>query len=226
MARDFQKLERVLSQARFNSYKRPGKSESDAFNLYLWNTTLCESLYASFQILEVGVRNTIHSEISKEFADKEWIKNEHSKLLDYEKEAAKEAKMSLNKRMVRCEEPELVAEMSFGFWTGILDTRYEMLWHKITAGTFPYAPKALRNRAEISRRMNAARKLRNAAFHHHSIWHWRDLKNQHQGIRELIRWICPSLDEMAYTIDRFPKTFRLGVRECARISGEPCEYEI
>jgi hypothetical protein len=74
--------------------------------------------------------------------------------------------------------------------------------------------------------MSAARKLRNAAFHHHSIWHWKDLKIQHQEIRNLIKWICPSIDEMAFRVDRFPKTFRLGVNECARISGESPEYEI
>ena len=226
MARDFQKLERVLSKPRFDSYKQQGQNNSDAFYTYLWNTMLCEALYAPFQILEVGVRNAIHSEIGKNFKDSEWLKNENAFLHDMERAAVREAKLSLNKRMSNQNEPELVAEMSFGFWTSLLDTRYETLWHQIIVETFPHVPRAKRTRGEISKRMNAARRLRNAAFHHHSIWHWKDLQDQHHGIRELIRWICPSLDEMAYRIDRFPKIFRLGPRECARIAEDPSEYEI
>ena len=226
MARDFLKLERVLSKSRFDSYKQNVKTEAEAFYLYAWNTMLCESLYVSFQILEVGVRNAIHEEVARVFGDNEWIKNEHAQLLDYEKQAIKEAKISLNKRMVPCDEPHLVAEMHFGFWTSLSDSRYETLWHKIILGVFPNIPKIFKTRAEISKRMSAARKLRNAALHHHSIWHWKDLKHQHHEIRNLIRWICPTLDEMAYNIDRFPKVYRQGSKECARIAGEPLEYEI
>ena len=224
MARDFNQLEYVLSKPRFDSYKRQGQSDTEAFHLYLWNTILCEALYTSFQILEVGVRNSMHFQIAKNFNDQDWLKNENSFLHPEEISAVQKTKLSLNKRRINQNEPELVAEMSFGFWTSLLDTRYETLWHKITLGTFPYVPKAHRTRAEISKRMNAARKLRNASFHHHSIWHWSDLKIQHHGIRDLIRWISPSLDEAAYAIDRFPKVFRLGPKECARIAGEAAQF--
>jgi len=226
MARDFQKLERVLSKPRFNSYKQQGQSDTEVFYIYIWNTMLCESLYSPFQRLEVGLRNAMHVEIGLKLSDKEWLKNEHSFLHTEERAAVRESKRSLNNRRASQGESELVAEMSFGFRTSLLDTRYETLWHKIIIGTFPNVPKAKRTRAEISKRMNTARKLRNAAFHHHSIWHWSDLKGQHHSIRELIRWICPSLDEMASKIDRFPRTFRLGPRECARIAADEPDWEI
>ena len=187
---------------------------------------LCESLYASLQILEVGVRNAMHQAVGKNFNDLTWLKNENAFLQPQERKTVQEAKQSLNSRRVFQGEPELVAEMSFGFWTSLLDTRYDALWHRITTTTFPHAPRPYRTRSEISKRMNAARRLRNAAFHHHSIWHWSDLGSQHGGIRELIKWISPSLNELAFTIDRFPRIFRQGRRECARIAGPPCEYEI
>lgn len=226
MTRDFQKLERVLSKQRFDSYKKPGHTEHESFSLYVWNTMLCESLYAPFQILEVGARNAIHSEIAVAIKQPEWLNIEHGFLHEDEKEAIKEAKQALAKRRSPCGEPELVAEMSFGFWTSLIDSRYETLWHKIIIGVFPHMPKHIRTRGEISKRMNAARKIRNAAFHHHSIWHWKDLKDQHFELRNLIRWICPSIDEMAFRIDRFPRIYRLGAKESTRILGDEWDYSI
>ncbi len=226
MARDFHQLERVLSKTRFDSYKRTVAGENEAFYLYVWNTMLCEALYSPFQVLEVGFRNSTHSEIAKAIGENEWLKKTHDFLHDEEKEAINSAKNSLFKRRIPCEEPELVAEMSFGFWTSLADSRYETLWHKIITGVFPHMPKTARIRNEISKRLNTARKLRNAAFHHHSIWHWKDLKDQHTEIRNLISWICPSLSEMAFRIDRFPRIYRLGPRECARILEDHLDHVI
>ena len=120
------------------------------------------------------------------------------------------SKQAIHKRCGGCPEPRLVAEMSFGFWTSLLDSRYETLWHKIIGDVFPHMPRTIRTRGEASRRMNAVRKLRNAAFHHHSIWHWKDLKQQHEEIQTLTGWVCESIAVISKRVDRFPAVFSAG----------------
>jgi hypothetical protein len=127
----FKNLERVLSKDRFDSYKQNGKSNDEALKLYVWNTMLCESLYPSFQILEVGIRNAIHLEISKITKEPGWLNNVPAFLYADEQAAIQQAKESLKKRCGNCAEPRLVAEMNFGFWTSLFDSRYETMWHKI-----------------------------------------------------------------------------------------------
>ncbi len=206
----FGKLERVLSKDRFDSYRQSTGEEKEALTLHVWNTALCESLYPSFQILEVGIRNAIHAEVAKVTRSSSWLTNEFGVLYPQELSAIRESKESLSRRGQTGDEPRLVAEMSFGFWTSLLDSRYETLWHKMIKGVFPNMPSTIRTRSEASRRMNAVRKLRNAAFHHHSIWHWRDLEQQHQDIHVLIGWICDSISKIAKEVDRFPGVHSAG----------------
>jgi hypothetical protein len=61
--------------------------------------------------------------------------------------------------------------------------------------------------------MNRVRKMRNAALHHHSIWHWKDLADQHQEMHSLIEWICCSASKLAKSIDRFPEVYSAGPRQ-------------
>ena len=200
-------LERSLSKPRLEAY-RNGGTNHEALCRYFWNTAICESLYPSFQILEVAFRNATHIEIGK--TTPEWLISDARFLYDSERESIEAAKKSIADRRCPLTEPLLVAEMKFGFWTSLLDSRYETLWHKIIKGVFPSMPKVNRTRPEASAMMNKVRRLRNAALHHHSIWHWNDLREQHQMMHELIGWICPSAEKMAKVTDRFPSVYSAG----------------
>jgi hypothetical protein len=201
-------LERVLSKPRLSSYGQTGTLE-DALCRYLWNTAICESLYPSFQILEVGFRNAIHREISSQIPDPKWLTNEKILYSD-ELEAIRSAKNDVLKRSKPFTEDILIAELRFGFWTSLLDSRYETMWHKIIVGVFPHMPRNVRTRREASKLMHTVRRLRNAALHHHSIWHWRDLQDQHKETHLLIGYICGSIAKMAKNMDRFPQIYSDG----------------
>lgn len=208
MANDFYSaLERSLSKPRLEAYRNQG-TDHDALCRYFWNTAICESLYPSFQILEVAFRNATHIEIGKSSPD--WLMAGGQFLSDSEKDAITSAKASIFARYGAATEPLLVAEMKFGFWTSLLDSRYDRMWHKIIRGVFPTMPKTIRTRGEASAMMNKVRKLRNAALHHHSIWHWHDLAQQHETMHRLIGWICPSAEKMAKHTDRFPSVYAGG----------------
>ena len=68
--------------------------------------------------------------------------------------------------------------------------------------------------------MNGVRRLRNAALHHHSIWHWGDLKDRHNQMRMLIGYICAPSAAIAEQIDRFPTIHAAGMAECQKIASK------
>jgi hypothetical protein len=206
----FQDLRRALSVPRFDSYCQEGGGEQTGLQKYLWNTALCESLYPTLQILEVAFRNATHAAISKTLGDDQWLMKGGVFLYAPEKEKIAGAVESLKSHNKVQNEPVLVAELSFGFWTSLLDSRYETMWHRIIKSVFPNMPNHDRTRKTASSRMNLVRKLRNAALHHHSIWHWADLKDQHAQAQILIAWLCASSAKIAGVLDRFPSVFAGG----------------
>jgi hypothetical protein len=215
----FANLKKSLSIRRFSGYCGKG-SDLDAFAKYLWNIHLCESLCPCFQLLKVAFRNKVHCQIGLAIKDPNWILNEHGIIYEKGREAIKGAKESLEKDGAIITEDLLVSEMKFGFWTSLLNSQYDRLWPKIIAEVFPNMPKTIRTRGNVSVLMNGVRKLRNAALHHHSIWHWDDLKERHNQIRALIGYICFSSSITADEIDRFPTVQSNGNGECQKIASK------
>ncbi len=199
-------MERVLSTPRFDSYRKNGETPEEAFCKYLWNARLCESLYPSLHFLEVAFRNAVHAEISKSCGDCQWLLSRHRFLDVKERDKITNAEEGLRIRKQPITEPYLISELGFGFWTSLLDARYDVLWHQIIIGVFPHMLKSIRTRKTASRLMNEVRRLRNAALHHHSIWHWGDLREQHENIHTLLGYICTSIALMAKRVDRFKTT--------------------
>jgi hypothetical protein len=215
----FENLQKSLSIKRFSGYATRG-SKLDAFAKYLWNAHLCESLYPCFQLLEVAFRNNVHSQVGIAIGDANWICNQHGIIYPEEQEGIAIAKESLKAEKCPVTEDYLVSEMKFGFWTSLLNSRYDRLWHKIIANVFPNMPKISRTRADASIMMNRVRRLRNAALHHHSIWHWGDLKERHAQMRLLIGYICSPSAAIAEHTDRFPNIHASGIDECQKIASK------
>ena len=214
----FLRLERVLSTKRLASYAQNCVTEKDALCLYIWNIAICESLYPSFQLLEVGFRNAIHREIAKHASNPTWLTSEVGFLRPDEVTAIRSAKDAIKTRARPGTEDVLIAELRFGFWTSLLDSHYELMWHKIIADVFPYMPKHDRLRREASKLMQTVRRLRNSALHHHSIWHWRDLRDQHKQMHIMIGYICTSIAVMAKEVDRFPAIYQSGPGQLSAIA--------
>lgn len=214
----FKKIERTISVPRFDSYRQQGGDDCEALSKYLWNIALCESLYPVLHLVEVSYRNAVHSAICESPVGPNWLINESGALYSGELEKIKEAKEALAKRQKMQTEAYLVAELSFGFWNSLLDSRYELLWRKIIKDVFPNTPRSTRTRGDLSAVMSGIRNLRNSALHHHSIWHWADLKNKHASIYDVLGWICDSSTAAARAIDRFPSVYEAGAEGYASAS--------
>lgn len=207
-------LIQTLSAERLNAYRgRLPQAAPDLqlFGRYAWNIALCESLYPSVQMLEVALRNTIHQAATQHFKRTDWFDTPGVLQQFHERDAVTKAKAALTLHNKPLDAHRIVAELTFGFWTSLLDRRYEqILWPPLLKDAFPYMPRKHRTRANLSKRFHTMRQLRNRIFHHEPIAHWRDLARQHGEIVEAIAWIAPAAKDLVQAIDRFPTVHAQG----------------
>ena len=175
---------------------------------------LSEALYPTLQTLEVALRNSIHHVACESYSNRLWFDGPDSPLLRFEREAVDAAKQVLNRHQKELEDGRIVAELNFGFWTSLINRRYEqVLWPRMLKPVFPYMPRRIRTRRNLSNRFNDIRKLRNRVFHHERIVHLQDLPRVHFEIIEAIGWINPVLKTCVSRIDRFPHVYGNGLVE-------------
>ena len=209
------RLHQALSTERLAGYRRridPG-GDTALFAHYIWNMALSEALYPALQGVEVVLRNTIHEAAHERFGRDDWfddtaIIHHHNDITNLDK-----AKETLRRKGKPLEPSRIIAELSFGFWTSLLDRRYErVLWPRLICTAFPRVPRRLRTRRELSRRFHRIRLLRNRVFHHEPIWHWHDLAQQHSEILEAVAWVEPDVRTLIDSIDRFNDVYQDGLR--------------
>jgi hypothetical protein len=208
-------LKHAIADARLNAYCRANDAnELDAIARYLWNIALSEALYPPLQMLEVTLRNSLHAAISDRAGGNLWFDQQPPILHQMELEKVAAAKAELQKERKPLEEGRIIAELNFGFWTSLFDRRYEQaLWPALLKPVFPYMPRRIRTRWELSTRLNRIRKLRNRIFHHESILNWQNpaLVPQHAEILEIIAWMNPTMRETTLLIDRFLSVYTAGL---------------
>lgn len=198
-------LRTVISIARLEAYRvSPDDKDMDLLSRYAWNIGLSEALYPSLQNLEVSLRNSLNLAISQHIGNDQWFDIGASILQPQELQSVSAVKMKLKKRNQILEPGRIISELNFGFWTSLMDSRYEqILWPILLRRSFPRMPRNLRTRRNLSKRLNQIRRLRNRVFHHEPIWHARDLQARHLEILETIAWMSDSLCEFTQSIDRF-----------------------
>lgn len=187
-ANSIKELELALSPERLGSYVNlAGGSRAKAVSIYERNTALSEALYGVVQGLEIALRNAIHRQLSTGLAPM-WF--DVAPLEDYQSAMVIEAKHELLKDGRALTPSGLVAELGFGFWTALLQSRYEKsLWVPHLHKAFPHATN--KNRADIHDQLMAIRKLRNRIAHHEPIVKM-DLPGFYSKALAALGWICPT----------------------------------
>lgn len=199
-------LKNFAPSSRIRGYQT-NKYGADPLKLYLWNMRLSESLYQSLCFLEITFRNALVGAIIKVFGLTEWPL-EYELLADKEVSKVIKVIFELEKHKKEVTSDEIIAELTFGFWTSLLDKRYEqVLWPKIITKTFPFMPRETRTRKTLSKRFNRIRLLRNRVFHYEPIWHWKDLKQQYGELVEALMWLEPKASELLKQECRFLKVY-------------------
>jgi hypothetical protein len=180
-------LEIRLSSDRLQPYRKSVDGNNErAIRLYEQNTLLAESLYGILQGLEIALRNSIHARLVASYGRPDWwnaiqLKPEQAMML-------RSAEESLQRADKPLEASRIVAELSFGFWTGLTGPRYSDLWRDHLVKIFPRRPV---QRNEVQIRLNSIRKLRNRIAHHEPILFSGQLQKYVNQIFDTLSWISP-----------------------------------
>jgi predicted nucleic acid-binding protein len=207
----------MLSSDRLARYRRPSDRHAcDTLARYLWNVALCEALYPSLQSAEVALRNGLHRAATHLFQTDFWFDLQtvpFDPFIRREVAAARAALAKRGKDGIRrpVAAGDIVAEVSFGFWTSLTAVQYDrVLWPQAFPVAFPNLAPQQRKRKLLSKRFQDIRTLRNRVFHHEPIWHWSDLRQQHNDLLEAIGWMNGNWCRSLATVDRFPNVLKQG----------------
>lgn len=202
-------LEAKLSTPRMSRYLKGSKyQQTRAAEAYVHNMKIAESLVSIFHVLEVSLRNGIHKEMTLEYGRPDWYeawRSSGTPQLQRQYERVAGAKKDLLIRQVAITSDNIVAELSFGFWTSLFNRATIIDLSKPLMKVFHHCPRSMRKPDSIRTRLNKARDLRNRCFHHEPLL-WQPLHELHHDISEVIAWIDPQLHAWISDHDRVPTT--------------------
>ena len=202
-ARDAE-LTRLLNSDRIATYLRACHGNQDeALRLYAWNIEVASAFWGSFNVLEVALCNVIHSELSTLAGQEEWW-NAQIGLHQFEQhrvtDAITAARRAKGSAVVT---GHVVAELSLGFWTGLLANRYhQRLWVPALHAAFPHL---VGPRRELHRKQESLRKLRNRIAHHEPIFA-RNLTADHDRLLDILGAVSPLAVDWVKQNSRVPQT--------------------
>ena len=212
----FQEVGSSLTPRRIASYQASAQATpEECLCTYLWDVALAESLLPTIHFLEVAYRNALHAAIGTLLVQPllghaDWLVANAGVLDPLDSQRVVRAKENLNLKKLPITEANLVDELSLGFWTNLLDMRYDQKWPRIIKSVFPHATNAERKRRDIQPQMDRIRFLRNAVFHNHPIWQWPNLAQIHGEMHTLLSWASKAVSRMAKQLDRFPAVYQAG----------------
>lgn len=183
-------LDRHLSPARLARYlKDTGGDRVAAIALYEWNMAVAEAFYSPLQSMEVVLRNALGGPLMARFGA-DWYVPGKVKALQYPlPDMLADAQRKIGKRGAVPDHGLMLAELNFGFWSGILSKRYETdLWRPLFHKQFAHAGKI--TRAQVHAPVDQLRLFRNRIAHHEPIYS-RALADDYAAILQVAGWISP-----------------------------------
>ena len=235
-----EQLELLLSRDRLAAYATPSNNDLDTITTYFWNIALCQALYPSLGTLEVAVRNTIHTTLSIHFDRTEWY-DTPGVLQRRERDQIAKAKAKIRAANKQPVPGRVIASLTFGFWTSLLDALYgnspngPQIWRspngQLLMDAFPHAPKhALGVRRPTFNRLDDIRLLRNRVFHYERIYHGIVLPGRgrhaplrhvsiaqmHTDVIDMIGWVDSTLAATVSHLDTFGDVETVGLADIER----------
>jgi hypothetical protein len=200
---------KAISPDRFRTYLIAAGHDVDrALQLYLWNARVGEAFHIPIQAVEVALRNSINTALSNIYTPNWWECKNLYELLDEERKGD----LATVFRRIRNRQQELytgevVAGLSFGFWVGMLDGRYNPpIWGGQLRVAFPHLP-AGRSRKSLHTSVRNVATLRNRISHHEPLI-GRDTLADFSNLMTLLEWISPAKVKWIRTHCRVPQVVR------------------
>ena len=203
---DRKTIERIFSKDRLQPYLNRHDLDFDkAVKHYKINIEISESFYPLLSILEIALRNSFDYQLSRKFNDENWFENpDFIKISSrFQIDRITEAINSILREKKSITSGKIISELSFGFWTSLLDSKFERILWKNLRLAFPNCPKQIRQRKTMSSKFNGIRKLRNRIFHHESIsWNLDAVNEYKKEMIEGINWLDKDLLEWSNDLIR------------------------
>lgn len=203
---DIKATEKIISTERLAPYlKRHENNFEKAILHYKANIKISEAFYPLISIFEIGLRNNINEQLIRHFGCDDWFENHEFVKISSSFQITRitEARSSILREKKEITSGRIVSELAFGFWTSLFDLKFEMSLWKNLRHTFPNCPKNIRQRKNISSKLNGIRKLRNRIFHHESIaWNLDAIENYREELIEGVNWLNKDLEIWAADLIR------------------------
>jgi hypothetical protein len=181
----------TLSHRRFETYLVVAGFDHDrALALYIWNAQLGAAFHVPIQAVEVALRNRINHALVAQFGP-DWWDKQFISIIDRERvDDLETVKKRINRRQLTLETDQIVAGLSFGFWVGMLQSRYNpRLWGAHLRTSFPFLPMT-ESRQSLAVRGREIAGLRNRISHHEPLLKT-DAMKSYGEIMKMIGWLCP-----------------------------------
>lgn len=212
---DWNDLEKAFSAPRLGRYLHAfGNNKERAQQGYIYNLQLSESLLSTLSVLEIALRNAMSGQMAKLYGRADWYEAiltdtslhlpskplKHDKTLQHLHRTINNAKRDANSANPN----KVIAEFSFGFWTTLLNTRYQNAFWQELRFAFPHCPRRMRKRHTVSSALNQVRDLRNRVFHHEPVlWMAPPVEDHHRHIYDVLSWLNHDIAPWVQTFDRF-----------------------
>ncbi len=185
-------LRPAISADRLGTYLTAAGFDGDrALRLYVWNAKIGEAFHFSIQAVEVGLRNRINTALCSRFGADWWRHDTFLSLADHERRKdLTTAKQRIANRGASLCTAQIVANLSFGFWVGMLQPRYNPdLWSGHLRTAFPNLPDD-KSRYDLAASAKRVADLRNRIWHHEPVFRM-SLADEFREVMIVLSWICP-----------------------------------
>ncbi|MDT0300516.1 hypothetical protein [Streptomonospora wellingtoniae] len=197
-----------LSEPRMAPYlDRAGGDKGDALALYEWSTRIAAAAFEDVGHVEVLLRNAVDSCLRRHFREDErgipWF------LMPLPGGEGAAAPVRSVRQRLREDGKEsrdqIVAGLTFGYWSGLLGAEYADLWRECLHRAFPNAPG---RRRKVYEALDGIRAFRNRLAHHDSMLGV-DVPFEARRVFEAARWIDAEAAAWLEHRSRVPELCRL-----------------
>ena len=180
-------VRRSLSEARFRPWLQASGGDVDfAFALYLHNSRLAEAFLFPLHVAEVTLRNAIDSMLERRFGS-QWPIDAvfRSAVLTPRSRATLDTAIDRNGGAKN----DVVATLTFDFWSNLFRVDYADLWRTEIRRVFPHLPRD-GSRKTVQASVRSVNAFRNRVAHHEPILKL-DVNAVHAEMGRLVALICP-----------------------------------
>ncbi len=202
---DAQAVQAVLkdiSAPKLTAYKKLGLLDDwQVIQSYIFLLGLAGKFIVPLQLLEIALRNKMHSAIAKQTNKSNWYST-----VTVSNDSKRQVALAITEaNKIKNNTPDdVVCRLMFGFWVFMTHKDYrpsgqgENLWQFIKADVFPGTTQSI---SSIFDELKAINKIRNRLFHHEPLWKTsgrQDMakavahtRTQYQRILTVLGWISP-----------------------------------